>query len=358
MTYSSPSWVAQFDGAVDAPSPYDYGSEPPAGWRPFSNTCAWNTPISSSPTASADSSSIVTWLNGLGGPVDRYMGVGGTVDDFDHPWYPALSGSPLQRVKFSPGSKDPSVSTTGIAGVTGSRLRISELHNRRIPMPVVATPAGGTDGHMAILTATHSFEMWGSGTWTPGEGRYGCRYGAIFDLRGDSLSTDGHGATAAGTSLLAGQIRLSELQAGYIPHALAMITKYTRWNVFTAPAIGAATPDPGTVAGDANDLQRPVTGSRLQLNYTAAEINALGLPAWKTTILQAMREYGMIIMDTGGVSWGLQFESGTMDTARGQTDRWRTFGAAQGWAQAGGATTPYILPLKTGVDWTRLRVLA
>jgi hypothetical protein len=84
-------------------------------------------------------------------------------------------------------------------------------------MPVVATPAGGTDGHMAILTATHSFEMWGSGTWTPGEGRYGCRYGAIFDLRGDSLSTDGHGATAAGTSLLAGQIRLSELQAGYIP---------------------------------------------------------------------------------------------------------------------------------------------
>jgi hypothetical protein len=350
--------MAQFDGPIDAPSPYTYGtSEPPATWRPFSAASAWNTPIAAGATASADSAAITAWLNGLGGgPVDRYMGTGGTINDYDHPVYYAKSADALARIKEQAGSRDPSITYTGV--VTGSRLRASDLHNRKIPMPAAATPAGGTDQHMVIMTATHSFEMGGAGFWVPGEGRYGCRYGAVYDLAGDGSSSDGHGATAGGTSLLSGQIRLAELQAGYIPHALAIITKYTRWNVYAAPAVGAATPDPGTTAGDANDLARPVTGSRLQLNYTQAEINALGLPAWKTTILQAMREYGMIIMDTGGAAYGLQFESGTPDIAYGQPDRWGTFAAAQGWALSNGVGSPYILPLKAGVDWSRLRVLA
>lgn len=355
MAYISPPWMNQYDGPVDAFSLYDYGSEPPATWRPFADSSPWNTPIPDVPVVASDSTAVITWLNSLGGPVDRDMGVGGTTSDFDHPWYAALSNSPLQRVKMSAGSRDPSVPFSGV--VTGSRLVASALHNRKIPVPTIATPAGGTDGHLVIMTATHSFEMWQANSWAPGTGRYGCAAGGVFDLNGSGTSIDGHAATAAGVSLLAGQIRLCELQAGYIPHALAIITKYVRRNVFTGAAIGAATPDPTTTAGDANDLQRPVTGYHLQLNYTASEINALSVPSWKKTILQAMREYGMIIMDTGGSSWTLQFESGAMDTARGQTDRWRTFAAAQGWALSGGGSSPYVLPLKTGVDWTRLRVV-
>ncbi len=353
MAYTPAAWAAQFNGPGQSPSPFDYGSEPSATWRPFSNASPWNTPIAASPTVAADSAAVISWLNGLGGPVDRYMGVAGTSADYDHPVYWAKADSPLKRLKVAAGQKDPSVIYSGT--VTGTRLRVSDLHNRLVPMPAVAAPAGGTDGHLVVVTATHSFEMWQAGNWSPGEGRYGCAYGAVFDLAGNGQSTDGHAATAGGVSLLAGQIRLAELQAGRIDHALAIITKYVRRNVFADPALGAATPDPTTVAGDSNDLQRPVTGSRLQLNYTEAEINALSAPGWKKTILHAMREFGMIIMDTGGTSWGIQVESSAVDTVRGQTDRWRTFGAAQGWAQDG---QPYVMPLRTGVDWSKLRVLA
>jgi hypothetical protein len=304
MAYNPPSWITQYNGPVNDPSPYSYGNEPPVGWRPFSNASAWNTPIANNPVTASDSAAIVAWLQGLGGPANRYMGVGGTAEDYDHPWYYVANGDPLKRIKLLAGSRDPSVTYSGV--VTGTRLRASDLQNRTIPMPAVATAAGGTDGHLAILTNTHSYEMWQSGSWAPGEGRYGCAYGAVFDLAGTGTSTDGHAATAAGVSLLAGQIRLSELQAGHIPHALAMITKYVRRNVFADPAVGAATPDPTTTAGDVNDLQRPVTGCRMQLNYTQSEIDALAAPAWKKTILHAMREYGMIIMDTGGASWNIQ----------------------------------------------------
>jgi hypothetical protein len=359
MTYSPPTWITQFDGEGQkfSPSPYTYGvNEPPVDWRPFSSNCAWNIPIPANPNVSADSTAVVAWINSLGGPVDRYMGTGGTTDDYDHPWYFAKTGDPLLRIKGLTGSKDPSVINTTAS--SGSRLRASDLQNRLIPVPSVTTAAGGTDGSLVIITERYAYEMWQASHWTPGEGQYGCNIGAVYDLTGDGYSTDGHSASAGGGSLLVGQIRLSELMAGRINHALSFITKAVRWNTFVAPAIGVANGDSSVTPGDANDLQRPVTGSRFQLNYTQAEINALPVPDWKKTILTAMREYGMLLIDTGGSTWGLEFESGTADVAYGKPDRWRAFAAAQGWVQVGGASTPYQMPLKTGVDWSRLRVVS
>src|ERR1700755_1795759 len=175
MAYTPPSWITQFDGARDPPSLYDYGNEPPAGWRPFSDASAWNTPIASNPTVASDSAAVATWLSSLGGPVNRWMGVGGTVDDYDHPVYYAQANSPLVRVKLSAGQRGPSVIYSGV--VTESRWRTSDLHNRKIPMPPTATPAGGTDGHMVIVSRNRSYEMWQGNNWSPGEGRYGCAYG-------------------------------------------------------------------------------------------------------------------------------------------------------------------------------------
>ncbi len=45
------------------------------------------------------------------------------------------------------------------------------------------------------------------------------------------------------------------------------------------------------------------------------------------------------------------------DIANGQPDRWKVWGAAQGLALAEGPGGPYVLPLKAGVDWTRLRLV-
>ena len=356
MAYTPPRWATQGDFR-HRPSPYSYGAgEPGASWRPFNSDSVWNQPVPTSPTVASDSASVISWVNSLSGPVDRDMGQGGTSADFDHPVYYHAAGGPELRFKLQSGGTDPS--NVYNPSPAASKRRASAIQNLSVPYPTEATPAAGSDGHMVVMTADHSFEFIQGEIWSPGEGRVGARYGAVFPLDGDGSSVDGHACTASGVSLLSGQIRLAELQAGQINHALAIITKWSRRNVFEGPATGVASPDPTTTAGDANDLVRPVTGSRFQLNYTQSEINALSVPDWKKTILQAMREYGMIVMDTGGASWGLQFESGAVDVAQGNPDRWRAYAVSQGWSLSGGAGSPYVLPLKTGVDWTKLRVLA
>jgi hypothetical protein len=294
--------------------------------------------------------------------MDRWIGVGGSSSDFEHPRYYAAESDPVKRIKLKAGQRDPSIAET--TAPAAAKLRVSPLHNRLIRVPAAATPAGGSDGHLAIVTRTRSYEMWKANGWTPGEERYGAFAGAVFDLAGDGRSESGHSPTAAGTSLLAGPIRLCELEAGRIPHALGICTRWVRAGVFnSAIANGAATKDPEVTAGDASDLKYPITGSRLQLNMSSAEIKALGRAGWITTILEAMREFGMIIIDTSGGTntWWFQFESGGPDVAFGKTDRWATFGAAQGLESAvpkGGPVGSRVLSPGEWADWSKLRVLA
>lgn len=350
MVYSPPAWITQFNGPTQTASPYTTCTdEPPAGWRPFSNTSAWNTPIPASPTVHADSTTIVANLvTTLGGPVDRYIGVGGTVEDFDHPVYFARPGDPPLRIKPAAGAHDPSYL---------GKTRITSSHNRLIPIPDEAVSAGGDDHHLTIATAENYFDFWYGGEYALGEGRIGCTWAGHTPVDGDGTMVGGYGCAASDVPLVAGRIRLVDLEAGHIPHALFMVSRWVRYYEVVAPAVGTATPDSGATPGSADDLKWPMTGARFHLNYTEAEINALPVPAWKKTILHAMREYGLIVGDTGGASFGIQVESSGPDIAYGLPDRWRVWAAAQGLALSGGPTSPYVLPLKTGVDWTRLRLV-
>lgn len=352
MVYNPPAWITQFDGPAQSPSPYTTCTdEPPAGWRPFSNASAWNTPIPADPDVHADSATIVTHLvTTLGGPVDRWIGVGGTVEDFDHPVYFANVGDPLLRIKPAPGAHDPSYL---------GKTRITSTHNRLIPVPAEAVSAGGDDHHLTIATAENYFDLWYGGEYDLGEGRIGCTWAGHTPTGGDGSMVGGFGCSAADLPLIAGRIRVVDLEAGHIPHALFMVSRWVRWNEFVAPAQGTATYDQDVPAtpGSPEDLRWPMTGARFYLDYTEAEINALAVPAWKKTILHAMREYGLIVGDTGGASFGIQIESSGPDIANGLPDRWRVWAAAQGLALSGGPGSPYVLPLKTGVDWTRLRLV-
>jgi hypothetical protein len=357
-------FAAQFNGPVDAPAPYSYGAgEPPAGWVPFAPTSPWNKVIPEGAALTADSAAVAAYLLSVGNPTNKFIGVAGTTEDFDRPLYFAAAGDPYLRVKIQAGSKDPSVSQTADANIAAGKRRVSPIHNRLIPIPAPAKPAGGSDSHLIVMTATHAYEMWQAEKWVPGEGRYGCRSGAIFDLNGSGLSQSGHAATASGASALAGRIRLCELEApGEIEHAIGISVKYVRAGVFEpTTASGAASKDPAVTAGDANDLKRPVTGSRLRLGYTIAEIEALSKPAYVKKILRAMRRRGMIIADTGASSLALLIEGAAPDKAHGNTDRWSAFGAAQGFASAVGAGGPvgsYILPVGEWVPEWRYDVVA
>ena len=136
------------------------------------------------------------------------------------------------------------------------------------------------------------------------------------------------------------------MAAGKINHALFMVVKCTAGAVYPAGGGGAQCSD---------TTNAPAGGMRFQLNYTEAQIDALAIPEWKKTILQALREYGAYVGDTGGGGFNFQFESGSTYTSFGQTDKLVDWAKSQpGVAVYKGK---YVFDLATGVDWSRMRVI-
>jgi hypothetical protein len=98
------------------------------------------------------------------------------------------------------------------------------------------------------------------------------------------------GTSASGLPLGAFTIRISELQRGYIDHAINLIIPFPRANCFSWPA----NRDDGNAAG--SDI--PCEGQRFRLN-PSFDTNTLYSPAART-IARAMQKYGLILTDMGG----------------------------------------------------------
>jgi hypothetical protein len=106
-------------------------------------------------------------------------------------------------------------------------------------------------------------------------------------------------------------------------------------------------------------------GARIWLNMTESEVNALNVPAWKRTILHALRRFGMIFGDTGSsFLWSWQTEAGSMYSTFGFADKWLDYGKAQGWSfySPDGAYVASWDMTADGIDWknqiwSRLKVL-
>lgn len=357
---TTPAWITQFDGdpSLRLPSIWKYlTNEPPAGYQFFNAQSPWNTPVPASPVIDANSTAIIAWLNGAGGgsgPVDRYVGGGQNASgDFDYPLYFASAGDPIVRIKGQSGQHDTSNANYNRKGIA------SIAHNMLMPLPASALAAGGSDQILAVMTKAAIFEMWGTYGWAPGAGMVGCRWPTYTLLSGNGMPAGPFGCSSSGYSVVGGNIRIADLNAGRIPHAIRLNTRYVRWNAFQNPANGSALGDPGVTPGDANDLNRPVTGSRVWWSLSDAATNALGIPAWKKTILRALHEFGGIITDTSASgSWHWKVEDGTVDQFYGNQDRWKTYALAQAWAAVGGSDPNYIMPCATGVDWSNLRMLS
>ena len=84
-----------------------------------------------------------------------------------------------------------------------------------------------------------------------------------------------------------------------------------------------------------------------------------GQRAWKQAILRALRDYGAYFGDdTSSPLTFTSFESGTGYTAIGLADPFERFARnhlGQGISESGGT---YYFDLRSGVDWSKLRVIA
>jgi hypothetical protein len=299
------------------------GHWPGAGWRPYAASSPFNAPVGGAST-DARSAQLVAAALQWGAPSSVVVGTAGTSGDFGHPVYWAQPGDPAYTLHAT--------ESWGRAPIEGMR----------IPVPAAARPAGGSDGHLTVVTPDGwEYDLWQAHAPPAGGGTLMFGWGGRTRIEGDGL---GSRATAAHFGGLAGVIRPEELAAGRIDHALFVVLKCTSGHV--APAQG----DGAQCAG------APPMGTRFQLTLSDAQIAALAVPAWKKAILTALARYGGYVGDTGGSGFGLMVQSSSTYTSFGVADPFVALARAAGIPAWQGT---YALSLADGVDWAHdLRAVA
>lgn len=157
-------------------------------------------------------------------------------------------------------------------------------------------PGGDGDRHALIVDRDRCrlYELFDLNPTAGGGWRAGS--GAVFDLRSNKLRPAGWtSADAAGLPILPGLARYDEVARGRIGHALRFTVERTR-RAYVWPARHHASSDA--------DPSLPPMGMRFRLkrSYPIA-----GFPRQARIVLQALKEYGMILADNGS-NW---FVSGT-----------------------------------------------
>ena len=171
------------------------------------------------------------------------------------------------------------------------------------PLPAAPLIEGGSDStgdrHILLLDsdACVLYELYYA--WPPaGEQGWTAGSGAIFDLNSNVLRPQTWtSADAAGLPIFPGLVRYDEVAAGRIEHAIRFTAQVTR-KEFTWPARHQA--------GSTTAWYVPPMGQRFRLK---ADYDISGFPPQARVVLQALKEYGMILADNGS-DW---FLSGVPD---------------------------------------------
>ncbi len=314
-----------------------------ACWRPYSASSPFNTALAAGTALAPDSAQIVqswlaTWSSG-GSSTPRFaVGNADSREDYDHPVYYGQPGDPTYTVHCA--------ESWGRCPVEGMQIHV----------PGAASPAGGSDGHMAVIDQSSGWEydFWQVRQKPEGGGTLTVSWGGRTRIDGEGL---GSPATAANFGLAAGIIRPQELAAGRIDHALFMVVKCTNGRAVWPAASNSGRSCASMGLSDAN---APAMGQHFFLDMSEAQIDALAEPAWQRTILRAMARYGLYVGDTGGGF--LKIESGSSYTSFGLTDPWVGIAREAGlspWHDGSTGKDVYTFDLSKAVDWAgRLKVAA
>ncbi len=167
-----------------------------------------------------------------------------------------------------------------------------------VPIPDGAQANTGSDGVLVIVDPSErkSYEFWQFSRTTTG---VTTSWGAVVSL--DGSGWDGVGSsTAAGASRLGGVVRLAELEAGRIPHALVMSIDNSCRAAFRVPAV--------KTDGDSARADCTPQGARLELDPDIDLAQIPGLTEGERIIGRALQEYGVYVIDKGGAPMAISFE--------------------------------------------------
>jgi hypothetical protein len=163
-----------------------------------------------------------------------------------------------------------------------------------VAIPDGAKPNSGSDGVLVTVEEDSGiiFEFWRA---THDGDKWTTAFAGINSLRGSGW---GGAATGSGASRLAGVVRVDEIAAGEIPHALALQSS-NACSTFRPPALKS----------DGNSTRPDCIpeGARLQLD-PSLDLDALNLKPGELAVARAMQRYGGYLMDVADASLSASFE--------------------------------------------------
>ncbi len=268
----------------DPPAKEPPQGEPPAGpsyaLRLFSAQSFFNKPLAPSAPQASDSAKLVAAFNHQ---VQTYYGhVVINTTEWSAPVYTVPADAPTKAV----------VPQNGTCPRGGDVFEPFAHDMSAVPIPAGAQAAKGTDEDMIVWqpSSGHEWELWRAqqegGRWTA------CWGGEFQDAYTSAgVLPEPLGVSAAGLSILGGQIHLEELQQGAITHALEMTLPDTSAAGFVWPA--------NRTDGTSNDANSIPEGTRFRLK-PSVNLSALHLSPAALAIATAIQRYGMIVSDTAG----------------------------------------------------------
>ena len=277
--------------------------------RPFAATSPFNVPVVGSPAIDPNSAAMVARAGRAG------MGYANLVE-FGIPVFEATSSTPRRQVRCTITDWGPCPFGAGPR-----------------PIPKEARPSAGSDGAMVIVdrTAGTIDEYWQA---APAGTGWTASWGAINSLSGSGW---GGASTGAGASRLAGVVRVAEIGAGVIPHALVLQGDTVCASVVRPPAV--------KTDGDSTRPDCIPEGARLQLDPAINVAAIPGITPGEVAVARALQKYGAYLIDRGGAPLSVSFE--VAPDASGNDP-------GSVYTRAGFAWDYYGMP---HIPWNRLRVL-
>ncbi|WP_157754748.1 carbohydrate-binding domain-containing protein [Nigerium massiliense] len=158
-----------------------------------------------------------------------------------------------------------------------------------VPIPAEAKAASGADQEIVIWSPSTN-EVWEMWRFESNSGAYQACWGGKFSATNTSNGVHPYpfGVTASGLSLLGGTVRVAELRAGRINHAVAIGVNRPRKGVHSWPA----NRDDGTW----DSVDAIPEGQRFRLD-PSVDVQSLNLSPIGMIIARAAQEYGFVVRD-------------------------------------------------------------
>lgn len=265
-TAGRPAWR---HGALESPRP--------AWWTA---TAPINMPVPASPALDPDSAAIVTAL-AAGQHILNVI-------QYGVPIYHALPDTP--RWTVVPANADEAGGDWGPNPFAGIE----------VPLDLSWTPQEvSADGQLVAIDGDYLYDFYNLDLSGPSPV---CDWGGLADPTGTLVTDVTGGATATNFARAGGVIRLAELAAGVIEHALVFSTDMATPTTFRFPATKT---DGANLRGSATTIAE---GTRVQLDPSYDPDTDAALRVYERIVAHALQDYGAYCIDNGGAAVGISVE--------------------------------------------------